>query len=34
MYFTDTYWPDFTREELLKALEDFSRRERKFGAVL
>lgn len=34
LYFTDTYWPDFTREELLKALEDFSRRERKFGAVL
>ncbi len=34
LYFTDTYWPDFTKEELLKALEDFSKRERKFGAVL
>ncbi len=34
LYFTDTYWPDFRREELIKALEDFSRRERRFGAVL
>ena len=34
LYFTDTYWPDFGREELLKAIEDFSRRERRFGAVL
>ena len=34
LYFTDTYWPDFHKDELLKALEDFSRRERKFGAVL
>ncbi len=34
LYFSDTYWPNFTREELLKALEDFSRRERKFGTVL
>ncbi|MCS6956867.1 MAG: polyprenyl diphosphate synthase [Aquificaceae bacterium] len=34
LYFTDTYWPDFRREDLLKAIEDFSRRERKFGAVL
>ncbi len=34
LYFTDTYWPDFRKEELIKALEDFSRRERRFGAVL
>ncbi|MCS7262817.1 MAG: polyprenyl diphosphate synthase [Aquificaceae bacterium] len=34
LYFTDTYWPDFCKEELYRALEDFSRRERKFGAVL
>ena len=34
LYFTDVYWPDFTKEELLKAIEDYSRRKRKFGAVL
>lgn len=33
LYFSDTYWPDFGRDELLKAIEDFSKRERKFGAV-
>jgi len=31
LYFTDVYWPDFSREEFLKALEDFSRRQRRFG---
>ncbi|HIP42591.1 MAG TPA: di-trans,poly-cis-decaprenylcistransferase [Aquifex aeolicus] len=34
LYFTDTLWPDFSREDFLKALEDFSRRKRKFGRVL
>ncbi len=34
LYFTDTYWPDFRKEDLLRALEDFSRRERRFGALL
>uniref|UniRef100_A0A7C2VGK9 Isoprenyl transferase n=1 Tax=Hydrogenobacter sp. TaxID=2152829 RepID=A0A7C2VGK9_9AQUI len=34
LYFTDVYWPDFTKEELLKAIEDYSKRTRKFGAVL
>ncbi|MGC8853218.1 MAG: undecaprenyl diphosphate synthase family protein, partial [Hydrogenobacter sp.] len=34
LYFTETYWPDFDRSELLKAIEDYSRRIRKFGAVL
>lgn len=34
LYFTDVYWPDFTKEELLKAIEDFSKRMRRFGAVL
>jgi len=33
-YFTDTLWPDFSREEFLKAIEDFSRRKRKFGRVI
>ncbi len=30
-YITDTLWPDFTREELLEALYDYSKRERRFG---
>jgi len=34
LYFTDTLWPDFTREEFMKALEDYSKRKRKFGRVL
>ncbi len=32
-YFTPTYWPDFGKEELRKALVFFSRRERRFGDV-
>jgi undecaprenyl diphosphate synthase len=31
LYFTDTYWPDFGKEELYRALESFRRRERRFG---
>ena len=34
LYFTEVCWPDFTRDELLKAIEDYSRRKRKFGRVL
>jgi undecaprenyl diphosphate synthase len=30
-YFTPTLWPDFDKEELRKALEDYARRERRFG---
>lgn len=33
LYFTDTLWPDFSREELLDAFYDFRMRERRFGAV-
>ncbi len=33
LWFTDTLWPDFTEEEFQKALEDFSRRERRFGGI-
>lgn len=29
--FTDTLWPDFGRTEFLAALEEFSRRDRRFG---
>ncbi len=31
LYFTSVYWPDFTREEFIKALIDFQSRERRFG---
>jgi len=30
-YFTETYWPDFGKEELLQAIKDFNKRERKYG---
>jgi len=30
-YFTDTLWPDFRKDEFLKALNDFAGRERRFG---
>ncbi len=33
LYFTDTLWPDFTEEELEKAVHEFSMRERRFGAI-
>ncbi|MBI5960170.1 MAG: isoprenyl transferase [Chloroflexi bacterium] len=33
-YATPAYWPDFDRDELLKALVYFARRERRFGLVL
>lgn len=33
-YVTDVLWPDFDEKELLKALEHFRRRERRFGRVL
>ena len=32
-YFTDVLWPDFGEEELKKALEAFSGRERRYGRV-
>ncbi len=31
LYLTDTLWPDFNREELLKAIADYQSRERRFG---
>ena len=33
IYVTDVLWPDFTRAELQKALDDYQRRERRFGRV-
>jgi undecaprenyl diphosphate synthase len=33
MYVTQTLWPDFTKKDLFEAVEDFSRRQRRYGAV-
>jgi undecaprenyl diphosphate synthase len=30
-YFTKTYWPDFGKKDLLLAINDFNKRERKYG---
>jgi len=31
LYFTEVLWPDFTKQDFITALEDFSGRERRFG---
>lgn len=31
LYFTETLWPDFNKEELYKAVYDYQNRERRFG---
>jgi len=31
IYVTDVFWPDFRRNELLKAVESYNKRERRFG---
>jgi undecaprenyl diphosphate synthase len=31
LYFTDVLWPDFSREDLLKAIAVYQQRERRFG---
>ena len=33
LWFTDTNFPEFKSEEFLKALQDFSKRDRRFGSV-
>jgi len=33
LYFTDTYWPDFGREDIDMALAEYGRRKRKFGVL-
>ena len=32
-YFTNVHWPDFNREELLKAIESYQKRDRRYGGV-
>jgi undecaprenyl diphosphate synthase len=33
LYFTDLYWPDFGKEEMIKAFQFYSQRERRFGRI-
>jgi undecaprenyl diphosphate synthase len=33
LYFTDQLWPDFNQDSLVAAIEDFGKRERRFGKV-
>lgn len=33
LYFTDKYWPDFNKEEFMKALNYFETRDRRFGGL-
>ena len=32
-YFTDVHWPDFTKEELMKAIDQYNARDRRYGGV-
>lgn len=32
-YFADVHWPDFSKEELIKAVESYNLRKRRFGKV-
>lgn len=34
LYFTDRMWPDFAAADLAAALDDFQRRERRFGGIV
>jgi undecaprenyl diphosphate synthase len=33
LYVTETFWPDFKRTDLLKAIVDYQKRERRFGGL-
>jgi undecaprenyl diphosphate synthase len=33
LYFSQKYWPDFKKDDLNHALEEFNRRERRFGKI-
>lgn len=32
-YFTDVLWPDFNKDELIRAIEKYNKRDRRFGGV-
>jgi undecaprenyl diphosphate synthase len=31
LYFTNVLWPDFTKDDLFKAIASYQKRERRFG---
>ncbi|MEA3486339.1 MAG: isoprenyl transferase [Thermodesulfobacteriota bacterium] len=33
LYFTDVLWPEFSRDDLIEAIMDYQRRERRFGLI-
>ena len=33
MFFTDVLWPDFKKEDFIEALDDYQKRERRFGKI-
>ena len=33
LYFPEVLWPDFTEEEFDRAMEEYARRDRRFGLV-
>ncbi|MDR2667583.1 MAG: di-trans,poly-cis-decaprenylcistransferase [Puniceicoccales bacterium] len=33
LHFTECLWPDFSREELLRAIDEYGQRKRRFGAI-
>ena len=33
IYVTETFWPDFRKEQYFEALQEYSRRERRFGSI-
>ena len=33
LYITETFWPDFDKNEYKKALDDYAKRERRFGKI-
>jgi undecaprenyl diphosphate synthase len=33
MYFSEVYWPDFTKDELYKAIYEYQHRQRRYGSV-
>ena len=34
LYFTPKLWPDFTKDDLIAAIKDYQKRERRFGKVI
>jgi undecaprenyl diphosphate synthase len=33
IYVTKKFWPDFAREDLVEAVEEFAQRQRRYGGV-